>query len=100
MPRAVAGERVAAEYGFVIRDADGEAERPVSSTPAIAAVMRGSGAEKAGLEVGDVLLTVDDHPVVTRDAAREALADVLPERPLRLMIRRGPRQISLILAPR
>jgi serine protease Do len=110
MPRAVLGERVAAEFGFVIRDPEPASAptrpRVPSTTPALAsviaavgAVIRGSTAEKAGLEVGDVILQVGPYPVPTRDAAREALAEVSPARPLSLTIRRGARQISLTLPP-
>jgi S1-C subfamily serine protease len=106
MPRPVAGERVAAEFGFVLREADGPqpelgARRPpvASTTPVISLVVKGSPAARAGLEVGDVILQVDDAPVVTRDAAREALADISPERPLRLTVRRDDRRLALEIAP-
>jgi serine protease Do len=101
MPRTAVGERVAAEFGFFIRDSDAQGElggrRPVASSPAIAAVARGGPAEKAGLEVGDVILQVEDQAVLTRDAAREALADAPTERPLRLTVRRGDQQLSFTL---
>ncbi len=45
-------------------------------------MIRGSVAEKAGLEVGDVILQVNDEAVLTRDAAREALGEVATDRPL------------------
>ena len=66
-------------------------------TPAIAAVLKGSAAEKAGLEVGDVILQVNDQPVLTRDAARDALADVPVDGPLRLTLRRGESRVSVTL---
>jgi serine protease Do len=109
MPRAMVGERVAAEIGFVMRDPEGAGESPsrgpipppsrriVVAAPAIAGILKGSAAEKAGLEVGDVILQVNDQPVVTRDAAREALADASPERPLRLTVRRGEVRLDLTL---
>jgi serine protease Do len=109
MPRAMVGERVAAEIGFVMRDPEGAGESPsrgpipppsrriVVAAPAIAGILKGSPAEKAGLEVGDVILQVNDQPVVTRDAAREALADASPERPLRLTVRRGEVRLDLTL---
>ena len=102
MPRAVAGERMAAEFGFVLREAEapaGQQAGPPPSAPAVTFVARGSVAEKAGLEVGDVLLQVNDQAVLTRDAAREALAEVLPDRPLQLTVRRGPGRIHLTLGP-
>ncbi len=99
MPREVVGERVAAEYGFSVRESDrpGEVRREGPSTPAITAVLPGSPAEKAGLEPGDVILQVDERPVVSREAARDALADASPDRPLRLTVRRGAAHLSVTL---
>jgi serine protease Do len=101
MPRAMVGERVAAEFGFVMREPDGAGEppsrRPAVAAPAIAGVLKGTAAEKAGLEVGDVILQVNDQPVLTRDAARDALADVPLDRPVRLTVRRGDSRVSVTL---
>jgi len=99
MPLGVAGERVAAEFGFSLQDPGqpGEltATRAAGSTPTVGIVARGSAAEKAGLEVGDVILQVGDRAVLSRDAAREAMAEGGADRPLRLTLRRGERQVSL-----
>jgi serine protease Do len=101
MPREIVGERIAAEFGFVLRDPEAQPElggrRPPGATPAVVVVMRGSAAERAGLEVGDVILHVNDQAVITRDAAREALADVAADRPLRLTVRRGSELQSFTL---
>jgi serine protease Do len=102
MPTAVAGERMAAEFGFVLREPAAPAGQPVRqppNAPAVTFVVRGSVAEKAGLEVGDVLLQVNDRAVLTRDAAREALGEVPADRPLQLTVRRGAEQVSLTLGP-
>lgn len=102
MPTAVAGERMAAEFGFVLREPAAPAGQPVRqppNVPAVTFVVRGSVAEKAGLEVGDVLLQVNDRAVLTRDAAREALGEVPGDRPLQLTVRRGAEQVSLTLGP-
>ncbi|MGH7312619.1 MAG: PDZ domain-containing protein, partial [Candidatus Rokuibacteriota bacterium] len=101
MPREVAGERVAAEFGFVLREAQPPAgaigASPASGGLAVGAVLRGGAAEKAGLQVGDVLVQVEERPVLTRDAAREALAEASLDRPLRLTVRRGEGRLSLAL---
>ena len=90
MPRGVAGERVAAEYGFILREPDGPqpelgGRRPGgasaivgASAPVVSLVVKDSAAARAGLEVGDVILKIEETPVVTRDAAREALAALTP----------------------
>ena len=105
MPRAVAGERVAAEYGFLLREPDGPqpelgGRRPGGTgAPVVSLVVKDSAAARAGLEVGDVILQVEETAVVTRDAAREALADLAPEKSLRLTVRRDDRRLALEIAP-
>ena len=85
MPRGVVGERIGAEFGFVVR----EPEAGAPSALAVSVVVPKSAADRAGLEVGDVVLQVNDMPVVTRDALRDALADAGLDAPLRLTIRRA-----------
>jgi S1-C subfamily serine protease len=98
MPRDVAGDRVAALFGFFLRDPAG-AEGATAGTPVVAAVERRSIAERSGLKIGDVVLQVNERPVVSREAAREALADASPDRPLRLVVRRETEQVPLALEP-
>src|SRR5207249_4227751 len=92
MPRAMVGERISAEFGFLLRDPEvqgGEASGRVGTTvPAIASVIRGGAADRAGLEAGDVILQVNEQPVLSRDGAREALADASPARRPRRRARR------------
>jgi serine protease Do len=93
MPRPVLGERIGAEFGFVVR----EAEPGTATTLAVSGVVQKSSAERAGLEVGDVILQVNDQAVATREAMREALADAGLEVPLRLTVRRGGNRLSVVL---
>jgi S1-C subfamily serine protease len=116
MPPSVAGERVAAEFGFALRDpapsSEGALARPPMGVQAlverdavghavatVGVVTKGSPAEKGGLEVGDVIVAVGERPIATGEAAREALADREPEQPLPLTVRRGDRRLTLTLAP-
>ena len=108
MPRPVAGERVAAEYGFILREPDGPQGElggrrgggsGGSAAPIVSLVVKDSAAARAGLEVGDVILQIDETSVVTRDAAREALADLAPEKSLQLTVRREGRRFPLEIAP-
>ena len=102
MPDAVAAERVAAEYGFLVRDPEGQPElggaRP-PATPSVAAVLPRSRAERAGLRVGDVLTEVNGRPVVTLDAVREALLAAGPDGPLPLIVRREQERVMVTLEP-
>ena len=93
MPRAVVGDRIGAEFGFVVRDP----EPGTSTALAVSVVVPKSSADRGGLEVGDVILQINDLAVVTRDALREALADSGLETPLRLTVRRGGDRLPLVL---
>src|SRR5207249_3721943 len=86
-------------FGVVSVEGSGEAPSPraVAAAPTIAGVLKGGAAEKAGLAVGDVILQVDEQPVLTQDAARDALADVGVDRPVRLTVRRGESRLSVTL---
>ena len=98
----MAGDRVGVEFGFVLRETEPAAEvggtRAPAGTPAVAAVLPASAAARAGLEVGDTILQINDQGVLTREAARDALAELDIERPLRLVVRRGEAQRALTLS--
>jgi S1-C subfamily serine protease len=93
MPRAVVGERIGAEFGFVVRDP----EPGASSALSVSVVVPKSSADRGGLQVGDVILQVNELAVATRDALREGLADAGLEAPLRLTVRREGSRVSLVL---
>ncbi|MGH7317217.1 MAG: PDZ domain-containing protein, partial [Candidatus Rokuibacteriota bacterium] len=102
MPEAVAADRVAAEYGFLVRDPERQPElggaRP-PAVPSVAAILPRSRAERAGLQVGDVLTEVNGRPVVTLDAVREALLAAGPEGPLPMVVRRNQELVMVTLDP-
>jgi serine protease Do len=105
MPPEAVGERTAVEFGFVLRDAEPQPEiggaRPsASALPAVSVVIRGSPAERAGLEVGDVIVQIGDRAVISRDAARSAMAEASLEAPLRLTVRRADALVRLTLVTR
>jgi len=99
MPRDVAGDRVAALFGFFLREPPATEGAVTAGTPVVAAVERRSVAERGGLRADDVVLQVNDRPVLSREATREALADATPERPLRLVVRRDAERVTLTLEP-
>ena len=98
MPQEVAGDRVAALFGFFLREPTADAP-PTSGPPVVAAIERGGRAERGGLRQGDVVLQVNERPVVSRGAAREALAESSPDHPLRLVVRREAEQVAVTLEP-
>jgi serine protease Do len=101
MPDTVAADRIAAEFGFLVRDPDAQGEGAVArlsgGPPAVGAVVARSSAEAAGLQVGDVLVEVDGRPVLSLAAAREALLASSLDRPLQLVVRRDSERVPLLL---
>jgi len=103
MPESAAADRVAIEFGFLVRDADGPAEdapsRLASGPPAVAAVLAKGPAEVAGLQIGDVLVEINGRPVLTLEAARQALLLTQLDKPLPLRVRRDAESLSFLLEP-
>jgi serine protease Do len=101
MPDPVAAERIAADFGFLVRDPDPQAElggaRPPAGPAAVAVVLPKSRAEAAGLRAGDVFVEVDGKPVVTLDAVRDALLGAPDGGPLSLIVRREQERLSVEL---
>ena len=101
MPDTVAADRIAAEFGFLVRDPDALGEGVVArlsgGPPAVGAVVARSSAEAAGLQVGDVLVEVNGRPVLTLAAVREALLASSLDRPLPLVVRRDAERVQLLL---
>jgi S1-C subfamily serine protease len=102
MPAPLAGDRVGIEFGFALRETEPQVEAGGAWGPtglaAVGAVVPGSAAMRAGLEVGDTILQINDTAVPTRDAARDTLAQLGLDQPLRLVVRRGESQRALILS--
>ncbi len=101
MPQPVVAERVAAEFGFFVRDGEPQPElagaRPPDAPPSVSAVLPKSRADSAGLRVGDVLVEVNGRAVPTVDALRQALVDVSPDAPLALVVRRDRERVAVSL---
>ncbi|HYB43427.1 MAG TPA: PDZ domain-containing protein [Candidatus Methylomirabilis sp.] len=101
MPEAVAADRVAAEYGFLLREPEGQPElggaKPPAGPVSVAVVLPKGRAEAAGLLAGDILVEVDGKPVASLDAVREVLVE-LPERgPLSLVVRRDRERFAFVI---
>ena len=100
MPPEVVAERVAAEFGFVVRDPQEEREPLLpSGTPAVAVVLRDSQADRAGLKPGDVIVEINGRPVLSRQAVSNALVDAALDRPLKLTVRRAGEPLALTVSP-
>jgi serine protease Do len=101
MPEPVVAERVAAEFGFFVRDAEPQPElgaaRPPALPPSVAGVLPRSRAERSGLKVGDVVVEVNGRPVPTVGSLREALLGVSPDGPLSLVVRRDRERVTVSL---
>ena len=102
MPPEVVAERVAAEFGFAVRDVSEEragAPAGPAGVPTVGIVLKGSEAERAGLKVGDLIVEVNGRSVLSRQAVSEALAEVTIEQSLTLTVRRGEERIRSTLGP-
>jgi len=101
MPRSVVGDRIGAEFGFVLREPETAAPSALSvgTLPTVAVIVPRSPADRAGLQVGDTILQVGERAVLTREEMREALADAGLEAPLRLTFARGSNRLSVTLRP-
>lgn len=102
MPREVVAERVAAEFGFAVREpSEGPGGVPtrLGAAPIVAVVLKGSSADRAGLRVGDVILELDGRPVTSRQAVSDTLAEASLEQPLALTVARGEERVRLTLGP-
>ena len=99
MPDNVMAERIAAEYGFFVREPEAQPElagaRPPQGPPSVAGVLPKSRAAAAGLAPGDVLVEIAGQPVETVAAMREALKTVTPDGPLSLVVRRDQERIAI-----
>jgi serine protease Do len=94
MPSELVGERVAVEFGFYIREATTEElsrtlREAMTSLPVVAGVLPRSGAERAGLQLGDVLRQVNDESLASFRDGVMALSRVPLDQPLSLLVSRG-----------
>jgi serine protease Do len=104
MPPEIAGERVAAEFGFFMREGSAEeagsrgGEPAVESLALITDVMPGSAAERGGLMAGDVLRLINAQLLGSFRDATLILSRLPVDQPLRLVVRRGDNdQLALTL---
>ena len=101
MPEAVAADRVAAEYGFLLREPEAQPEvrgaRAPAGPPTVAVVLPKGRAETAGLQVGDILVEINGKSVDTLEAVREALLGLSQPNPLSLVVRRDRQRLSFLL---
>jgi serine protease Do len=103
MPDTVAAERVAAEFGFFVRETEasgdlGPPRRVAGAPPTVAGVLPRSRAEAAGLQAGDVLVEVNGRGVETITAVHEALLGVTVDSPLSLVVRRDRERVAVRIA--
>jgi serine protease Do len=95
MPPEIAGERVAADFGFFMREGSAEEagsrrhEPGLESLALITDVVAGSAAEHGGLMAGDVLRLINAQPLRSFRDATLILSRLPLDQPLRLVVRRG-----------
>jgi serine protease Do len=103
MPDDAVAERVAAEFGFLVRDGvvdqpgGGGATGSASPLVVVAAVAERSAAARGGLQTGDRILAVEGTPVGSLDAFRRRLRDASLQDSLRLRVERQGEAVNLLL---
>lgn len=98
MPDNVIADRVAAEYGFSLREPDElAAARPSPGPPSVAVVVPKSRAELAGLKTNDVLVEIAGRPVETMAAVRDALKAITPDEALALVVQRDQARVPIAM---
>lgn len=101
MPPDVVAERVAAEFGFLVRAAGPDESPATRATPApvAAGVVPGSPAARAGLRVGDRIVGVNGQPVASLEDFRGQVAGLLLRDEIRLRVQRKSEPLDLVLPP-
>jgi serine protease Do len=101
MPPEIVAERIAAEFGFLVRSEapEDEASEAEARAAVVTAVSEGSPAARGGLLVGDRVLAVDGAAVGSLERFRQRLQDVLLRDPLRLRVERRGEPVSVVLPP-
>jgi serine protease Do len=99
MPDDAVSDRVAAEFGFLVRDPSGE-EAPAAGGArlgVVGAVLERSAASRGGLAVGDRILAVNGALTDSTEAVRRELRGVLLRQSLRLRVERRGEPTDLTL---
>lgn len=94
MPPDVVADRVAAEFGFFVREGEEGALGPV-----VAAVAERSSAWRGGVQRGDRILAVNGEEVASVEAVRRQLQGVLLRDQIRLRVWRQGEPVLLVLPP-
>ncbi len=98
MPPGAVADRVAAEFGFSVRESFLDPDRGGRDGHAIVAgVLSGGPAERAGLKAGDLILGVNGDETLSRRDVGLALGRAALDRPLRLLVGRDTERIPLTL---
>jgi serine protease Do len=104
MPGDVTADRVAAEFGFFIREPGDEPSAPGTARPArvlpiVADVAERSPAGRGGLRKDDRIRAINGVAVASLEAVRRVLQDVSLRDSLRLDVERAGEPQSLVLPP-
>lgn len=96
MPPEMVAERVAGEYGFVLRGPGGGGpERPQGDDPVVVAVADRSPAKQGGLQVGDRIVRLNAQEVSSLSAVADLLRRQPLTEPLDVEVLREERRVSL-----
>jgi S1-C subfamily serine protease len=98
MPPEMVAERVAGEYGFVLRGPGGGGpEQPRGDDPVVVAVADRSPAKQGGLQAGDRIVRLNGEEVTSLSAVADLLRRQPLTQPLEVEVLREGRRLSLHL---
>jgi len=99
MPAEMVAERIAAEFGFAVREPVDELPAGRPAPPVVAAVATASAADQGGLQVGDQIVKIRGTPVASLEALRSRLRQLSLHEPLTLTVVRKGEARTLHLPP-
>lgn len=99
MPPEVVAERIAAEFGFLVREPAANESAPAGEPqpPVVAAVLERSAADRGGLKVGDRIVAIEGVDVGSIESLRQRLREVLLRNEVRLRVQRRGEPVALVL---
>ena len=85
--------------GRLVRGWLGLSLRAENPSPQVVRVLPKSPAAAAGIQAGDLLLTIGSHPVTDYADAANAFFYLIPDQPVRVQLRRRTEQLAFTLTP-
>jgi S1-C subfamily serine protease len=93
------GRALPSTLGLVLQAPDEAVSARLGAGLIVAGVVAGAPAEQAGLQPGDVLLSLDGHPLAGLEQALDRIGAVRPGHPVEVRWRRDGREMAVSVVP-